>query len=83
MARGTSGGCCPDRVSEWRLDHGWPDGGGRALAEALLLTRAGCFQGNQPEACRGWGLGDAAAGVRPGKGRHARGADVSRTLTST
>lgn len=42
---------------------------GRAVAELLLLTRAGCFQGNQPEACRGWALGDAAAGVRPGEGQ--------------
>ena len=80
MAGGGKWGCWPRGVSEWRLDRGWPDGGGRAAAEVLLLTSAGCFQGNQPEACRGGRVDDAAAWVRAGQDRHARGADVSRTL---
>lgn len=69
------------------LDHGpQPDSGGRAVAELLLLTRAGCFQGNQPESLPRMGFGWCSCGVRPGKDRHAWGGcvqDADSWMSST
>ena len=61
---------------------GWTTAGlmVKCCGESAAADQSGCFQGNQPEACRGGRVDDAAAWVRAGQDRHACGADGSRTL---